>query len=187
MPGVIEAIYVAPRAKADPSALAQVSAVVDRGLEGDRYFLGVGAFSRWPGEGRAVTLIEAEAVEAIRADTGTDLSDGRHRRNLVTRGVRLPDLLGKTFRVGGAVLRGSRLCLPCRYLERLVAAEGLYDAMRGNRGGLRAEVVEGGEIAVGDALEPIDPLRTFPGATSPVRRRPRGRGAAGGPGPPPPR
>ena len=179
MPGLIDAIYLAPRAKADPTAVGRVLAVVDRGLEGDRYFLGLGAFSRWPGEGRAVTLIEAEAVEAIRAEAGVDLSDGRHRRNLVSRGVRLPDLLGKTFRVGGAVLRGSRLCLPCRYLERLVAP-GLYGAMRGNRGGLRAEVVEGGEIAVGDAIEPVDRA-----PSSAVMRPRRGRGAVGGLTPPP--
>ena len=154
MPGIIEAIYVAPGAKADMSAVGRVTAVVDRGLEGDRYFLGVGAFSRWPGEGRAVTLIEAEAVEAIGSEAGIDVSAGRHRRNLLTRGVRLPTLLGKTFRVGDAVLRGSRLCLPCRYLERLVAP-GLYEAMRGGRGGLRAEVVAGGTVAVGDAVEPV--------------------------------
>lgn len=155
MPGAVEAIYLAPAAKAEPAAVHQVAAVAGRGLAGDRYYLGVGAFSRWPGEGRQVTLIEAEAVAAILAGTGIDLSGGRHRRNVVTRGVRLSDLLGLRFQIGDASFRGSRLCAPCRYLERLVAP-GLYEAMRG-RGGLRAEITSHGRIAVGDSIRVVPP------------------------------
>jgi MOSC domain-containing protein YiiM len=148
---VVEHIFVAPAARVDPVRVESAVAVAGRGLEGDRYYLGIGAFSRWPGEGRQVTLIEAEAVDAVRADAGVDLSDGRHRRNLVTRGVRLADLLGRRFRIGdGVLLRGQRLCAPCRYLDRLVGAD-VYRAMRG-RGGLRAEIVTGGVIHVGDAI-----------------------------------
>ena len=151
--GVIEQIFVAPAARVAAVRVDAAVAVAGRGLEGDRYFLGVGAFSRWPGEGRQVTLIEAEAVEAIRADTGIDLSAGQHRRNLATRGVRLADLLGRRFRVGDVLLRGQRLCAPCKYLDRLVGAE-VYDAMKG-RGGLRAEIVEGGVIREGDEIRAV--------------------------------
>src|SRR6478752_6467000 len=98
IPGIVEAIYVAPAAKAAPVLVPHVAAVAGRGLEGDRYWAAVGSFSRWPGEGRAVTLIEAEAVEAVLAETGIDLTGGRHRRNLVTRGARLPDLNGHRYR-----------------------------------------------------------------------------------------
>jgi MOSC domain-containing protein YiiM len=144
MPGTIEGIFIAAAAKAPVQPVQSAVAVVGLGLEGDRYFLGVGAFSRWPGEGRQITLIEAE--------TGIDLSVGRHRRNLLTRGVRLDDLVGRRFRVGPVLLRGQRLCAPCRYLERMTG-DGTYAAMRG-RGGLRTEVLEGGTIAVGDAVTP---------------------------------
>jgi MOSC domain-containing protein YiiM len=182
MPGVVEAIYVTPAAKADMLPVPRVTAVAGRGLEGDRYFLGVGAFSRWPGEGRALTLIEAEAVEAILAETAIDLSAGRHRRNLVTRGIRLPDLMGKAFHIGGATFRGSRLCLPCRYLEPLVAP-GLYAAMRG-RGGLRAEIIAGGAVAVGDEVTPVDVKRvdaTPMDTAARGHRSPPGRRAEGAP------
>ena len=133
-------------------AVPEVLAVIDRGLEGDRYFEGRGSFSRWPGEGRAITLIEAEAVEAILMEHGVDLRDGRSRRNIVTRGGSLAELNGRKFRIGGALLWGARECAPCRHLERLVDA-GLMEAMRG-RGGLRANIWEGGTIRVGDVITP---------------------------------
>jgi MOSC domain-containing protein YiiM len=158
--GRVREIYLAPAAGAAPSAVAAASAVAGRGLEGDRYFLGVGSFSRWPGEGRAVTLIEQEAIDAIRREQGIELRDGRSRRNFVTTGVVLAELVGRRFRLGGALLRGARLAAPCRYLERRVAP-GTYEAMKG-RAGLRADVLEGGIIRVGDLVELVDST-TAPG------------------------
>jgi MOSC domain-containing protein YiiM len=149
--GIVTEIYLAPAAGAAPAAVGAARAVAGRGLEGDRYFHGAGSFSRWPGEGRAVTLVEGEAIDAIRREHGIDLGDGRSRRNIVTTGVALAELVGRRFRLGEALLRGARLAAPCRYLERRVAP-GTYDAMRG-RGGLRADVLEGGIIRVGDAVE----------------------------------
>jgi MOSC domain-containing protein YiiM len=148
--GVIREIHLAPRAREATHAVTAVQAIAGRGLEGDRYFAGIGSFSRWPDSGRAVSLIEWETIDATARETGIDLFEGRSRRNLVTAGVRLNDLVGKRFRIGGAMLRGSRLCAPCRYLERLIGP-GLYDALKG-RGGLRADIWESGPITVGDAL-----------------------------------
>ena len=151
--GVVRAIYIAPAARAAMTAVDQVLAVAERGLEGDRYFFGEGSFSRWPGTGRNVTLIEAEAIEAARDETGIDLSDGRSRRNIVTAGVRLAELNGRKFRIGDAVLRGTRECAPCKHLERLTEP-GVEDAFKG-RGGLRAEILQGGVIRAGDVIEPL--------------------------------
>jgi MOSC domain-containing protein YiiM len=153
--GIIRAIYLAPAGGETPVAVREALAVSGRGFEGDRYFLGVGSFSRWPGEGRAVTLVEEEAVDAIRREHRIDLGDGRSRRNVVTAGVVLAELLGRRFWLGGALLRGVRLAAPCRYLERHVAP-GTYDAMKG-RGGLRADVLEDGVVRVGDAIEVVGP------------------------------
>jgi MOSC domain-containing protein YiiM len=148
--GVVRAIYLAPAAEAAPVAVGEARVVLERGLEGDRYFLGVGSFSRWPGEGRAVTLIEEEVVEAILREHGIDLREGRSRRNIVTGGIVLSELIGKRFRIGEALLRGAREAAPCKHLERLVGP-GLFEAMKG-RGGLRADVVEGGIVRVGDVV-----------------------------------
>jgi MOSC domain-containing protein YiiM len=98
-----------------------------------------------------VSLIAREVIEAVLGETGIDLGQGRHRRNLVTEGVDLSALKGRTFRIGVAVLRGIGLCQPCGYLERLTEA-GTLAALKG-RGGLRAEVVGEGVIRVGDPIE----------------------------------
>jgi MOSC domain-containing protein YiiM len=150
MAGYLEAIFTSPAAKAQLISMPEVRVMIDRGLEGDRYFHAVGGFSRWPGEGRAVTLIEAEVIEAVLRETAIDLSAGRSRRNLVTRGVRLADLNGRRFRIGQALFRGTRLCEPCAFLERLTEP-GVFAALRG-RGGLRADVLEGGLIRGGEAI-----------------------------------
>ena len=148
--GTLRHIFIAPERRVALEELAEVRAVPGRGLEGDRYFAGVGSFSRWPGTGRAVSLIEQEAIDAVRAEHGIDLSAGRSRRNLVTAGVRLPNLEGRTFRIGAAVFRGVRSCAPCEYLQRLVGP-GTFDALKG-RGGLRADVIEEGILRAGDDL-----------------------------------
>jgi MOSC domain-containing protein YiiM len=146
----VDAIYVTPDRGLDLQPVGEVMAIAGVGLEGDRYQLGRGSFSRWPGDGRAASLIAAEAIEAILAETGLDLSNGRSRRDIVTRGVDLAALNGKKFRIGAAVFRGTRLCTPCRYLERLVGP-GTFEAIKG-RGGLRADIVQSGVIRAGDEV-----------------------------------
>jgi MOSC domain-containing protein YiiM len=153
--GTVVAIYLAPAAGEALSAVEEVLALPGRGLEGDRYALGKGSFSRWPGAGRAVTLIAQEVIESLRRESGLDLDNGRSRRNIVTLGVHLPDLVGRTFRIGAARFRGDRLAEPCGYLERRLGA-GLVTALRG-RGGLRADVLDEGVLRTGDrvVVEPI--------------------------------
>jgi MOSC domain-containing protein YiiM len=98
-----------------------------------------------------VTLIEAEVIEEVLAAADLDLSAGRSRRNVVTRGVRLLELMGRRFRLGTALLHGDRPADPCAVLERHIGP-GLMEALKG-RGGLRATVLEEGEVRVGDAIE----------------------------------
>jgi MOSC domain-containing protein YiiM len=111
-------IFIAAKAGEPLVSIPSAHVVPQRGIEGDRYFTGIGSFSRWPGSGRAVSLIEAEVIDAIRSETGLDLSGGRSRRNIVTAGVRLASLNGRKFRIGSVLLRGTRECAPCRYLSK---------------------------------------------------------------------
>ena len=124
-----------------------------QGLEGDRYLAGGGTYSEKRAPGRHLTLIEAEAIEALAGDAGIELGYGEARRNVVTRGVDLNGLVGKPFRVGELRCVGVEPCDPCRHLERLTKP-GVLRGLVG-RGGLRADVVRGGEIAVGDSVEAI--------------------------------
>lgn len=145
--GRVEAIFLAGERGAPRTAVEAVRAVAGMGLEGDRYFGRSAAGKSEPG--RQVTLIEAEAVDAVRA-AGVEFAPGDGRRNVVTRGVSLNDLVGRTFRVGGARLRGVERCDPCSRLTRLTY-RGVERDLR-DRGGLRAEILEGGDIRVGDPV-----------------------------------
>ncbi len=142
--GRVVEILVAPEPVRLPQQVARVRVIAGRGLEGDRYAAGIGTWSEYPVRtGIALTLIEAEVLEVV------GLTGAAARRNLVTRGVRLNDLVGERFWVGEVECYGDRLCEPCAHLERLTR---LSPRALAHRGGLRADVLNGGEVAVGDAV-----------------------------------
>lgn len=150
--GTVHSLHVAPAGGAPMTTVEQTRAVAGRGLEGDRYFEGVGTFSTKPGTGRDVTMIELEALRALFADHGVELAPADARRNIVTCGVPLNHLVGHEFRVGRALLRGMRFCEPCTYLSGLLGKDVKTGLI--HRGGLRADIVRGGAIRVGDTVRP---------------------------------
>jgi MOSC domain-containing protein YiiM len=150
--GRLVGIFVAPSGGAPMIACATIAARAGVGLAGDRYALATGTFSARGGGPRDVTLIEREAVDAVRAD-GLDVTEADTRRNLVTEGVPLDRLVGCTFRIGAVRVRGLRLAEPCAYLEQLTRLPGVRAALV-HRGGLRAELLDDGELRVGDLIEP---------------------------------
>jgi MOSC domain-containing protein YiiM len=129
-----------------------VDAIAGTGLRGDRYATATGT---WSGTGRGprdVTLIEREVIDAVRAeDGGVDLREDQTRRNLVTVGVALDRLVGREFRVGAVRMRGIRLAEPCAYLEQLTGLVGVQAALV-HRAGIRAELLDDGELRVGDQI-----------------------------------
>ena len=151
--GSVEGIYLAHAEGAETDAVERVRVVAGRGPEGDRHYRAEGTEPSEPGMGSDLTLIEAEAVEGLRRDTGIELAPGEHLRNVVTRGVALGELVGRPFRVGGVRCVGIEPCDPSRRLE-LLTKPGVLKGLAG-RGGLRADVVSGGEIAIGDPVEPL--------------------------------
>ena len=154
--GTVEAIFISPQAKARPAAVEAASAVAGKGLEGDRYFDANGTFSDNPNsDGRDLTLIEAEAVAGLQRDTGIELAPADTRRNVLTRGLALNDLLGRRFSVGEVECVGRRLCDPCSHLQKLTQPGVLKGLV--NRGGLRADIVRGGVIKPGDEVRELGP------------------------------
>ena len=143
--GTVVGIYVGPAGRVE-----RARAVAGRGLEGDRYFEGTGFFYEVDKTGQALTLVEAEALEALANETGLVLTQAAARRNVVTRGIRLNELVGKRFRVGDVECYGQRLCPPCAHLQQLTQPGVLRGLL--HRGGLRADILGGGEIALGDAV-----------------------------------
>ncbi len=139
-------IFVAPARGAPMQSLPAVEAVADEGLRGDRYI--EAKVRREPDQ--QVTLIELESIEAFVRETGMPLLPEGPRRNIVTQGVRLNDLCGQRFSVGGVVLEGLELCEPCRLFAKRTHREALQ--FFAGRGGLRARILVGGEISVGDRV-----------------------------------
>jgi MOSC domain-containing protein YiiM len=150
--GRVDAIFVGAVAEAPLDSVDSVRAVAGSGLESDRYAVRAGSFSKKEGTGREVTLIESEAISAARSDHGIEVSPGDPRRNIVTSGVALNHLVGLEFSVGEVRLRGMRLCEPCEHMEKISGLAGIRKALI-HRGGLRAEILEGGTIRVGDPVQ----------------------------------
>jgi MOSC domain-containing protein YiiM len=146
--GTIEQIFIAAQSQAPAHPVPSVAAYAGRGLEGDRNFTPP---DRWIATGCAITLIEAEAIEAVAAEYDIDLTEGRSRRQVVTRGVRLNDLVGQEFRVGPVRCRGIELCEPCLDLQGMIGDLNTIRALV-HRGGLRADILASGTIAVGDQV-----------------------------------
>jgi MOSC domain-containing protein YiiM len=151
--GRIRSIHTCGEAGAPMGSLPEVRAWKGKGLEGDRYLKGNGTYSKKPGVDREVTLIEAETLRALEAERGDTLRPEETRRNLVTEGIALNPLVGRFFRVGEVQLKGVRLCEPCGYLEQ-VTGKKVFEALKG-RGGLRAQILSGGTIRLGDPVEPM--------------------------------
>ena len=150
--GLVVSIQITQEAKGTMESLREVLAVKGRGLEGDRYCNHVGSYSHNPGPDREVTLIEAEALEAMGRDYGTTLDPKDSRRNITTRGVALNHLVqGREFTIGEVRMRGLRLCEPCANLVKLTGKNVLQGLI--HRGGVRAQVLNGGTIRVGDTVE----------------------------------
>jgi len=149
MRGRLVGIYTAETGGKPMDAHSEVRALAGVGLEGDRYATKTGEFSAREGEGREVTLIAREAIAAANA---SDVTIGEHetRRNLVTEGVDLDEMIGRQFTVGEVVMVGVRDCPPCAYLEKMTRP-GVRAALDG-AGGLRADIVSGGIIRVGDEI-----------------------------------
>jgi MOSC domain-containing protein YiiM len=144
--GRVEGIFIGPESTL-PEPVERVRAVAGRGLEGNRYF-----YDEAP-SGRALTLIQAEALEGMREDTGIAISAAESRRNVLTSGVDLNALVGKRFRVGQVECVGVELCHPCSSLEKMTQ-KGVIKGLV-NRGGLNADILTDGEIAVGDRVEQL--------------------------------
>jgi MOSC domain-containing protein YiiM len=149
MTGRVEAINVAADLEGECRPVEVVEALAGRGLRGDRYFADA---PREQGEGRDITLIQAEALEGLHEEHGIELSGAESRRNVLTRGIDLKALVGRRFTVGEAECVGVELCEPCNHLQKMTQPGVLRGLV--HRGGLRADVVRGGRIAVGDAVQP---------------------------------
>jgi MOSC domain-containing protein YiiM len=141
--GVVEGIFFGAIDEGPLEAAGEVQVKTGAGIEGDRY-----------GD-KDITLFEAEAIEHLKSEAGIELKPSEIRRNVMTRGVALNELLGHRIRVGDVEAVVTELCHPCSHLQKLTQPGVLRGLV--NRGGLNADVVAGGAIRVGDQVEDLGP------------------------------
>lgn len=157
--GKVTAIYISRESKAPMESLGSVEAIAGKGLVGDRYFNEEGTFSkhgRGENAGRDVTLVSLEAIEAVNQESNLAITPADTRRNILTEGVSLNDLVGKTFAIGEVILQGVRLCEPCNHLAKVTGKGGKLTSNLVHRGGLRADIVQDGVIHADDIIRLIN-------------------------------
>jgi MOSC domain-containing protein YiiM len=142
--GTIDAIFLAAAHGEMPHVVESAVGHPGKGLEGDRNF-GSG-----DAESCDITFIEAEAFESQRSEHGLDLPPGAARRQVLVRGVDLGDFIGRRFRVGELECEGEERCEPCNHLAKLVDSQVVLRGLLHT--GLRARIVSGGTIRVGDQV-----------------------------------
>lgn len=141
-------------------SLDEVEAVARVGLTGDRYASRAG-FWKDEDESRDVTLVATEAIEYLAAEHGIELGPGKTRRNITTRGVDVAALIGKHFRIGEVLAKGTDNCEPCTHLVALTGKPLLRPLV--HRGGVRADLLTSGRIRVGHEIEVVKHVPTGPG------------------------
>ncbi|OUS13381.1 hypothetical protein A9Q89_03100 [Gammaproteobacteria bacterium 53_120_T64] len=151
MSSILE-IHIAKSGVSAPQKLQAAELVAGKGIVGDSYYKKMAGYSdNLSGlPAKELTLIESEEIDLFNKSYGFSFSYRDFRRDIVTRGARLNELVGKEFMLGDIRLRGISLCEPCAHLENLLAAE-LMPSLA-NKTGLSAEIISTGSIAVGDSI-----------------------------------
>ena len=159
----IQAIYLAHSAGEQMRAVDRAQVNTDLGIEGDRYALGVGAYSiTEPIKIRHISIISLAGIdianEWLKAGNEPVFDAADTRRNILLAGI-TPDalsaLVGQQFQLGDILMLGTELCTPCERPAQLLGRPSFMDAFEG-RGGLRAKVLNSGVLAIGDKLSLAD-------------------------------
>lgn len=149
------AILIGEKAKEPLQYVEYVHAVQGKGLMGDRYFFGQGAFNKpqLSQDVREISILPYESLAECNRRLESDLDFLDLRRNLVIKNFDASLLVDKVFTIGTAKFRIVRTCPPCRYLSRVLDK----DMMMGLKyiGGYRAMIVQSGVLAVGDEIDSI--------------------------------
>jgi MOSC domain-containing protein YiiM len=154
----IHSLYIARLAGEPMEKIERAQMIAGQGITGDRYAAGIGAFSKTKPKIRHISLIALSAiVEAnhqLQINQHPLFNAGDTRRNVVMNHLssdELNSLVGKIFYLGGLAFRGTELCVPCQRPAHLLARPDFINAFKG-RGGIRAEALDSGTLAIGDLL-----------------------------------
>ena len=125
-----------------------VEVIASKGIVNDRYF------NENNNQALQITLIESENIDYYNQISETNIPYISFRRNIITKGIQLNDLVGKEILIGNVKIKGHRLCAPSRYLQEMLKQKNLVKKLL-NRGGLRCEILTDGIISVNDPIKQI--------------------------------
>ncbi|PCI29216.1 hypothetical protein COB55_02625 [Candidatus Wolfebacteria bacterium] len=151
--GIVEAICICSKRGEPMREVNEVEAIAGAGLAGDRYATGEGSFNRNAVGNRQVTLINGIFFE------NSPFGYLESRRNIVTLGVELMWLIGREFDIGEARMKGVKYCDPCVRPSKLLNKSEIFSTEFFDRGGLIADILQGGLIKKGDAI--ILPIKRY--------------------------
>ena len=139
-------IAISKNSKGEMKNVNNVKTFAGKGLEGDRHFKANN------NKRSQITLIESENINYYNKISGTSIQLINFRRNIITQGIYLNEFLNKEFLIGKVKVKAHDLCRPCKFLqERLKQTDIIKEFI--HKGGLRCEILEDGEISVGDLIK----------------------------------
>ena len=126
-----------------------IEVLANKGIVGDRHF------NDFNVPYNQLSLIESENIDAYNIKFGLDIPYINFRRNIITKGIQLNDLIGKKLQIGNVELEGVELCRPCRHLTEMLNQKNiLKEFMR--KGGLRCQILSSSKISIGDKINLLD-------------------------------
>ena len=122
-----------------------IDVIANKGVVGDRHF------DEYNDPYCQLSLIESENIDYYNLKYGLNIPYINFRRNIVTRGVRLNDLVGKKLIIGSVEVEGIDLCRPCKHLTEMLFQDNILKEFL-RRGGLRCQILSSSKISIGDKI-----------------------------------
>jgi len=126
-----------------------IEVLANKGVIGDRHF------KDFNDPYCQLSLIESENIDYYNLKYGLDIPYINFRRNIVTKGIQLNELVGKKLKIGKVNLEGIDLCRPCRHLTEMLSQENILKEFL-RRGGLRCQILSSSSINIGDDIQILD-------------------------------
>lgn len=152
MSAIVENIFITKVRREQPQEIAAAKLEAGKGIVGDRYHERALEFLAAGDEVQAnhISLISKEELDSFLENNGAEIDYRDFRRNVLTSGIDLYGLIGKQFRLGGALCQGVEDCEPCAFLAATVHRAVLPELEK--KAGLRAIILEDGDLKVGDTI-----------------------------------
>jgi len=133
----------------DITEVDTIEVLANKGVVGDRHF------DEYNDPYNQLTLIESENIDYYNTKYGLDIPYKDFRRNIITKGIPLNDLIGKKLKIGKAIAEGVDLCRPCRHLTEVLNQNNILKEFL-RRGGLRCQILNSSKISINDEIEIIN-------------------------------